>query len=68
MLPIYTRVKLLKDLPDHGVSEGAECVIVHLHQATKNKGPGYQLEVGPWDEHGAPTAIVSVSATDVTPI
>jgi hypothetical protein len=64
--PLFTRVSLAKDFPEHGLHEGDLATIVEIHEGGPAQQTGYSLEV--FNAVGETIAVLVVEESKITPV
>jgi hypothetical protein len=64
--PLFTRVSLTKDFPEHSLHRGDLATIVEIHEGASTQETGYSLEV--FNAVGETIAVLVVEESKITPV
>lgn len=64
--PLFTRVSLTEDFPDHGLHKGDLANIVEIHEVDSTQETGYSLEV--FNAVGETIAVLVVGESKISPV
>jgi Domain of unknown function (DUF4926) len=64
--PLFTRVSLTKDFPEHSLHRGDLATIVEIHEGEPAQETGYSLEV--FNAVGETIAVLVVEESKISPV
>jgi hypothetical protein len=64
--PLFTRVSLTKDFPEHGLHRGDLATIVEIHEGAPAQETGYSLEV--FNAVGETITVLVVEESKISPV
>ncbi len=64
--PLFKRVSLAQDIPEHGLHKGDLATIVEMHEGSPGQETGYSLEV--FNAVGETIAVLVVEESRINPV